>query len=153
MARSLALLALVTLLLPLPARAERLPSGALRLRAAPCGPIESNGASLACRLDDSRLPHPTSYFEQHAALVAHDLMHFNQPYTLQQMRDRDTLLLYGPAAGGATSVASGIALFSTVVVGAAHAPAPLRLLFDRRMHLGPALFDGGGMGAGVGGHL
>jgi len=80
-------------------------------------------------------------------------MHFNQPYTLSQMRDRDTLLLYGPPAGNATSVAAGIALFSTVVVAAAHAPAPLRVLFDRRLHVGPALFDGGGMGAGVAGQL
>jgi hypothetical protein len=34
---------------------------------------------------------------------------------------------------------------------AAHAPAPLRPLFDSRVHLGPAVFEGGGMGAGVGG--
>jgi hypothetical protein len=33
----------------------------------------------------------------------------------------------------------------------AHAPKPLRFLFDKRIHLGPAMFENGGMGGGLGG--
>jgi hypothetical protein len=72
---------------------------------------------------------------------------------LQSLRERDALLL---PAGRVPSVGSGglgAAMLGATIVLAAHAPAPLRPLFDARVHLGPALFDGGGMGAGIGGRF
>ena len=72
---------------------------------------------------------------------------------LAQRRELDRLLLFRDAAQLADpgDIALGIGLFVTAVFTAAHAPPPLRFLFDRRLHLGPAIFQGGGMGAGVGG--
>lgn len=98
-------------------------------------------------------PPTPSYFEQHSARVERDLLSFRHGYTLQQMRERDTLQLYGPTPGTSASTAAGIGVFSAVVVAAAHTPAPLRFAFDRSLHVGPAIFDGGGMGAGFGGRL
>jgi hypothetical protein len=98
-------------------------------------------------------PRPLSYFEQHSLRVERDLLMFQRGYTLERMRDRDTLELYGPTPGSATSTAAGIGIFSAIVVSSAHTPAPLRFAFDRSLHLGPAIFDGGGMGAGFGGSL
>jgi hypothetical protein len=72
---------------------------------------------------------------------------------LQSLRDRDALLL---PAGRVPSLAAGglgAAMLGATIVLAAHAPAPLRPLFDARVHFGPALFDGGGMGAGSGGRF
>jgi hypothetical protein len=68
-------------------------------------------------------------------------------------RARDELLL--PAGRGPSTAAAdyGAAMLGAAVVLTAHAPAPLRPLFDARVHLGPAVFAGGGMGAGVGGHF
>ena len=94
-----------------------------------------------------------SYFEQHSARVTRTMLMFHHGYTLERMRDRDTLELYGPTPGTNTSTAAGIGIFSAVVVSAAHTPLPLRFAFDRSLHLGPAIFEGGGMGAGFGGHL
>jgi hypothetical protein len=94
-----------------------------------------------------------SYFEQHSARVERDLLMFQHGYTLERMRERDTLELYGPTPGSATSTVVGVGLFSAVVVTAAHTPAALRFAFDRALHVGPAVFDGGGMGAGFGGRM
>lgn len=98
-------------------------------------------------------PRPPTYFEEHSARVTHDMLLFQHSYTLDTMRERDTLELYGPTPGSPTSTALGIGLFAGVVVSAAHTPLPLRFAFDRTLHLGPAIFDGGGMGAGFGGRL
>ena len=94
-----------------------------------------------------------SYFARHSARVERDLLLFHHGYTLENMRERDTLELYGATPGNATSTALGVGLFSGVVVTAAHTPAFLRFAFDRSLHLGPAVFDGGGMGAGFGGRM
>jgi len=94
-----------------------------------------------------------SYFEQHSARVERDLLMFEHGYTLERMRERDTLELYGPTPGSATSTALGVGVFSAVVVTAAHTPPALRFAFDRSLHVGPAIFDGGGMGAGFGGRM
>ena len=70
---------------------------------------------------------------------------------LRLLRERDELLL---PAGRAPSLASGglgAAMLAAGVVLAAHAPASLRPLVDGPVHLGPALYDGGGMGLAVGG--
>lgn len=66
-------------------------------------------------------------------------------------RDRDRLLLFrGPQAqGGAIGI--GLAMFAAATMLSAHAPPPFRILFDGPVHLGPAIFDGGGMGAGIAG--
>lgn len=132
-----------------------------RLLATPCMAV-SNGANLSCALDPSGAirpapsplwPAPETYVAVHSARVERDILKFFDSYTLESMRERDTLLLYGSPVGGNNATLAGIGLFSTVVVGAAHAPGPLRHLFDHALHLGPAIFDGGGMGAGFGGNL
>jgi hypothetical protein len=70
---------------------------------------------------------------------------------LEVRRDRDKLLLFrGPQPQGA-AVGLGVAMFGATTLLAAHAPKPVRFLFDGPVHLGPAIFDGGGMGAGIGG--
>jgi len=72
---------------------------------------------------------------------------------LEVRRDRDRLVLFrGPQSQGA-SVAIGLAMFIAATVSSAHAPRPLRVVFDGPVHLGPAIFDGGGMGAGIAGRL
>jgi hypothetical protein len=38
-----------------------------------------------------------------------------------------------------------------MTVLSAHAPRPFRVIFDGPVHVGPAIFDGGGMGAGIAG--
>jgi hypothetical protein len=98
-------------------------------------------------------PRPPTYFAEHSARVSRDLLMFQHSYTLDTMRQRDTLELYGVTPGTSTSTALGVAAFSTMVVSSAHTPVPLRFAFDRKFHLGPAIFDGGGMGAGFGGRL
>jgi hypothetical protein len=98
-------------------------------------------------------PRPPTYFERHYARVEHDMLFFDHGYTLERMRERDALSLYGPTPGTTMSTALGIGLFSGVVVSAAHTPPFLRFAYDRSFHVGPAIFDGGGMGAGFGGHL
>jgi hypothetical protein len=42
-------------------------------------------------------------------------------------------------------------MFTAATILSAHAPRPLRVLFDGPVHFGPAIFDGGGMGAGIAG--
>ena len=96
--------------------------------------------------------HP-SYFELRAARVERNTLKFQQGYTLPQMRERDKLSLYGPTPGSSTTSLAGVGLFSAMVVGTAHTPLPLRFAFDGDLHVGPAIFDGGGMGAGFGGRL
>jgi hypothetical protein len=70
---------------------------------------------------------------------------------LEMRRDRDRLLLFRGEQPQGAAVGLGIAMFGTATLLAAHAPRPLRVLFDRPIHLGPAVFDGGGMGAGIAG--
>jgi len=51
------------------------------------------------------------------------------------------------------SGALGSAVMGAAVVFAAHAPARVRAIVDGPVHVGPALLEGGGMGAGVGGRF
>lgn len=92
-----------------------------------------------------------SYFEQHAARVEHDMLIFDRGYTLEQMRTRDQLRLAGATPGTSMSSTLGTGLFSAAVVSAAHTPPALQFAFDRSLHLGPAILEGGAMGAGFGG--
>jgi hypothetical protein len=72
---------------------------------------------------------------------------------LDVRRDRDRLILFrGPQSQGG-AVAVGLAMFIATTISSAHAPRPLRVVFDGPVHLGPAIFDGGGMGAGIAGRL
>lgn len=92
-----------------------------------------------------------SYFEQHAARVERDMLIMDHGYTLERMRERDELQLPGKTPGTSTSTTFGVGLFSGLVVSSAHTPRALQFAFDRSMHLGPAILEGGGMGAGFGG--
>jgi hypothetical protein len=108
---------------------------------------------LVAPSDPAPPPHAPTYFEEHSKRVTHDMLLFQHGYTLETMRARDQLYLYGATPGTATSTGLGIGVLSTAIISSAHAPLPLRFAFDRTLHLGPAIFDGGGMGAGFGGRI
>lgn len=73
---------------------------------------------------------------------------------LEVRRDRDKMLLFrGPQPSQGGAVGLGAAMFGATTILSAHAPRPLRVAFDGPVHLGPAIFDGGGMGAGIAGRL
>ncbi|HEY2748408.1 MAG TPA: hypothetical protein VGL86_27480 [Polyangia bacterium] len=100
-----------------------------------------------------------SYFEERSAAVFASFLSFTAARTveedqnrLQQLRDREALLL----PGGAASLRAG--MMGSMVMGAAvvlvaHAPRRVRAIVDGPVHVGPALFEGGGMGAGIGGRF
>lgn len=109
-------------------------------------------------LGTSQPRHP-SYVEHKNEQVMRSFLQFKTARTveqdqnrLQQLRDRDALLL-GGRAPSMQSGALGSMVMGAAVVLAAHAPAKLRAVVDGPVHLGPALFEGGGMGAGVGGRF
>ena len=104
-------------------------------------------------------PHHQTYFEQKNAEVLRSFLVFSGTRTveedqnrLQLYRDRDAIL-WGGRAPSLQSGGLGAMMMGAAVVLAAHAPDRLRPLVDGRVHVGPALFDGGGMGAGVGGRF
>jgi hypothetical protein len=66
-------------------------------------------------------------------------------------RERDRLLLLRGPQDPSSALALGAAMFAATTFLSAHAPRPLRTVFDGPIHLGPAIFDGGGMGAVIGG--
>jgi len=70
---------------------------------------------------------------------------------LEVRRERDRLLLFNTPHPQGASIGVGLAMFGAVTILAAHAPGALRAIFDGPVHLGPAVFDGGGMGAGIAG--
>jgi hypothetical protein len=125
---------------------------------------------------------PPSFFDRHATLVKHDLLLFHESLVglnpslpnqraptelpspsfvqpaktddlLELARRRDRLLLFRPKPPIGASLATGVSLFAASLIASAHAPRPLRGLFDGSIHLGPAVFDSGGIGMGVGGTL
>ncbi len=125
----------------------------------------------------SQLTLPPSFIAFHSDRVRRDLLIFHaaatggdpalpgdrsdRPYgfvapprsedPLAELRLRDRLLLFEPPRNGAAATGTGLALFGAATVAAAHAPAPLRLVFDGPVRVGPAIFSDGGMGVGVGG--
>jgi hypothetical protein len=115
-------------------------------RATPCLPAVARGAWQYCAFDGGSI-RTHSYFERHAARVEGDLLRFHRAHTLESMRARDQWLRFG-SVGGTGAALTGANLFSGAVVTSAHGPRQLRLL-----HLGPAIFEGGGMGVGFGGKL
>ena len=103
--------------------------------------------------------HAASYFEAKNEQVIRSFLLFKtvQPVEREQdgvglARERDTLLL-GGRTQSLQSGAMGSAVMGAAVVLAAHAPARLRAIVDGPIHVGPALFESGGMGAGIGGHF
>jgi hypothetical protein len=102
--------------------------------------------------------HTASYVESHSLQVMHSMLRFRTVRGLEQQqnpldwyRDRDHLALFAPSQ--TQSASYGVALFGAVTVLAAHAPRALQVVFAGPVHLGPAIFDGGGLGAGVGGRF
>ncbi|MGZ3442106.1 MAG: hypothetical protein ACXVDD_21455 [Polyangia bacterium] len=71
---------------------------------------------------------------------------------LASARERDELLLPG-GAPSMQSGAIGAMMMGAAVVVAAHMPDRARAVIDGVVHFGPAMFEGGGMGAGVGGRF
>jgi hypothetical protein len=67
-------------------------------------------------------------------------------------RERDRLHLFRPQERlSPSSLAVGASLFGVTTVLAAHLPPPTRVIFDAPVHLGPSIFNDGGVGVGVGG--
>jgi hypothetical protein len=98
-----------------------------------------------------------SYVQAKNALVQHAFLRFRsaeafeqQQNRLELLRERDRLQLFGVVQNEGNA-GYGVAMFAAVTILAAHAPSFLRPLFDGPVHLGPAVFDNGGMGAGIGG--
>ena len=74
---------------------------------------------------------------------------------LEIYRDRDRLLLFRERSRGneASSLGMWVGMFTAATLLAAHAPEPFRVLFDGPVHFGPAIFQTGGLGVGIGGDL
>ena len=100
-----------------------------------------------------------SYVEHKSDQVFAAFLTFQPARTVEQQqnrlaaaRERDALLI----AGGSPSTqagALGAMMMSATIVLAAHAPERLRPIVDGVVQVGPAVFDGGGMGAGLGGRF
>ena len=104
-------------------------------------------------------PRHESYVEQKNAAVMRSFLMFKSARTteqdqnrVQQARERDELCL-GGRAPSLQAGALGSMVMGAAVVLAAHAPAKIRTIVDGPVHVGPALFEGGGMGAGIGGRF
>ncbi len=91
------------------------------------------------------------------ARVMHAFLLFTPARTVEQhanglelARSRDRFMLLAGWTRDDSQVGLGALVLGVTTVMTAHAPARLRSLFDGPVHLGPAVFDGGGLGAGVG---
>jgi len=115
------------------------------------------GTMLAMMMVVSAPSHrQVSYFESRNEAVIRSFLIFKtaQPVEREQnlveeARERDELLL-GGRVQNLQSGALGSAIMGAAVVLAAHAPARVRAIVDGPVHVGPALLEGGGMGAGLG---
>jgi hypothetical protein len=96
------------------------------------------------------LPSPLRTHDQRVRFSMHLFRGRRDARSLDEQRDFDRRLMF--SAQHAPNL-SGVGLFGAAVIAAAHAPGPLRMVFDRNWHLGPALLDGGGLGVGFGGKL
>src|SRR5881394_3191215 len=81
-----------------------------------------------------------SYIEHKSDQVFAAFLTFQPARTVEEQQNRLASL---------RASAVGAMMLSASVVLAAHAPARLRPVVDGVVHLGPAVFDGGGMGAGI----
>jgi hypothetical protein len=146
-------------------------------------PSEHTGAPLVLTVEDLLpLRGPLSSFARYSARVRYDLFLFHTvaldvnpllrsgrplsespkhsfwsaPQTddlLALYRQRDRLLYFGDVSPGGAQLVTGLGMFVAAAILSAHAPRPLRVLFDHRVHLGPAIFDRSGMGIGFGGRF
>lgn len=98
-----------------------------------------------------------SYVELKSDQVFAAFLMFVPAHTVEQeqdrlsaMRERDALLLGDGHSPSMQASAVGAMMMGATIVLAAHAPERLRPLVDGVVHVGPAVFDGGGMGAGIG---
>ena len=103
--------------------------------------------------------HKKSYVEAKNDQVFASFLSFKSAGTVEQQqnrleaaRARDTLLLPG-GTPSMQSGAMGAMMMGAAVVVAAHLPERVRIVVDGAVHFGPAMFEGGGMGAGVGGRF
>ncbi|HEX2573565.1 MAG TPA: hypothetical protein VH877_28710 [Polyangia bacterium] len=137
------------------------------------------GLTLAARLPVRR---PSTPFAVYTTRVHHDLLLFqslpidlNPPIRqgraliepprsgfwrappaddlLAVYRQRDRLIYFRDMPLDGAHFAMGLGMFAAAALLSAHAPRPLRILFDRSFHLGPAIFDRSGMGIGFGGQF
>lgn len=99
-----------------------------------------------------------NYVAVHNAMVMHAFLRFatlqapeQQQDRLVVLRERDRLQLFGVVTPSDAQAGWGVALFGTMTILAAH--SPVRALFDGPVHLGPAVFENGGLGAGIGGRF
>jgi hypothetical protein len=100
--------------------------------------------------------HPSSIFAERQGRVQRSLVliqpllrpdQVQLPYEAV-LRERERLMLFGATPAGQPLL--GAALFAVTTVLVARAPAPLRPVFAGPVHLGPAVLEGGGLGAGAG---
>jgi hypothetical protein len=84
-------------------------------------------------------------------MTAHEFE--QQQDRLGQARERDQLQLVPGGVPSMRAGAMGVALLGAAVVLAAHVPDRLRVIVNGPVHVGPAMFEEGGMGAGVGGRF
>jgi hypothetical protein len=100
-------------------------------------------------------PPGAEFFDAHGRRVRHAMLipgaTGRDPQ--DEARATDRLHWLHEERSGDSATLRGFGLFSGATVAAAHAPQPLRWLFDRQLHAGPALLNGGGLGFGVGGDL
>jgi hypothetical protein len=103
--------------------------------------------------------HKKSYVETKNGQVFASFLAFTTAYPverqqnhLESARERDALMLPG-GAPSMQSGAMGAMMMGAAVVVAAHMPERARVVIDGAVHFGPAMFEGGGMGAGVGGRF
>jgi hypothetical protein len=118
-------------------------------------------ASSAARANEPptlQLKLPPSYIQSHSERVMRDMLFFAEPdgaaeqqFPLERLRALERLRLLRERRALSSSLEMGAALFGAATVIAAHAPPVLRAMVDGKLHLGPAIFDGGGMGIGLGG--
>jgi hypothetical protein len=102
----------------------------------------------------------SSYAEKlsrYNARVMHAFLVFTPARTLQERsagleiaRARDRFLLLRGDPRDEQAMGFGALMLGVTTIMTAHAPQSLRPLFDGPVHLGPAVFDGGGLGAGIG---
>lgn len=117
------------------------------------------GFSGAANADASGSLHKKSFVETKNEQVFASFFSFVSAHTVEERqnlvqvaRDRDALLLPGGASSFEAG-ALGAMVMGAAVVLAAHMPDRARVIVDGPVHVGPALFAGGGMGAGVGGRF
>jgi hypothetical protein len=113
---------------------------------------------LVVLLGTLRSAHAESYVEEHTRYVKNSFVLFapaappeRQANAVELERDKDRLRLLQPLDPRATlqQTGYGFAMFGAATFVAAHAPDRLRKILSGPLRLGPALFEAGGMGAGI----